>query len=75
MRSLRYHDDEVVEMFDRVEADGVSDAAVVALHPRSGEVTIRYEDHHAAYRTTCNPVIRRERRPVSQINLVRRDGS
>lgn len=58
-----------------VEIDGTTSAGqVVALHPRSGQVTVRYEDHHDCYRTTGNPRRKSVRVDLSDVDLVRRDG-
>lgn len=45
---LRYDEEYAVEMFDRIEVEiggGVFDGVVTKLHPRKGDVSVRYDDH------------------------------
>lgn len=78
--SLRYDDEYEVERFDQVEVrignrwEGRTfDGVVTRLHPRSGEVTVRYEDCYAATRNG-DPRKKTARVPVSAVDLVARDG-
>ena len=66
-----------VELHDVVEAsaDGLPlEGVIVKIHPKSRTVTIRYEDHHDAYRTSGNPRRKTVRAPVHSVNLIQRDG-
>ncbi|WP_119167087.1 hypothetical protein [Algihabitans albus] len=82
MAQLWYGDDPaseyVVELFDRVEVrlgDGmVAEGLVKKIHPRRREVSVRYEDHIDAYRTTSNPRRKTVRVPVTAVDLIARDG-
>ena len=78
MTTMFYGDDQeyAVELHDRVELrrDGHTfDGVVVKLHPRSSEVTVRYEDWLDTARTTGNPRTRTARAHLLAVDLIGRD--
>jgi hypothetical protein len=64
------------EMFDREKGrmveDGDCDGVVLRMHPRSGEVGVRVEDHRDMTRSGT-PRRKTFRLPVDLVDLVRRD--
>lgn len=83
MSVLYYGDDSspdgyAVELYDLVEVriDGhtYSGGIVRAIHPRSREVTVSYEDHLDCARTTGDPRRKRCRAHILAVDLIGRDG-
>lgn len=77
--TLYYEEDQIyaVDLNDRVEisVDGmVAEGVITKIHPHKSEVTVRYENHHDAYRTSGNPRKRSVRLPVADVTLIARDG-
>lgn len=73
---MRYCEEYEVEQFDHVEltVDGLFfEGQITKLHPRSQEVTVRYEDTFETTRQG-NPRRRVTRCPVAKVEFVRRDG-
>lgn len=75
---MYYGDDRVyeVERHDTVEVriDGHTyDGVVTNLHPKSSEVTVRYEDWIDLVRTTGNPKRKTARAHISSIDLIAKD--
>lgn len=78
MSALFYDNDPEweVELFDHVEVNlegSTCSGQVKKLHPKSGEVTVRY-DTMETYRTSQEPIWKTARFPISAVMLVRRDG-
>lgn len=76
MAALFYDENYAVELFDRVEIrlDGqVFDGFIKAIHPRVGDVTVRYLDHLDA-RRDGEPKRNTARVPVADCDLIGRDG-
>ena len=66
-----------VEVFDHVEikVDGmIAEGQVVKLHPKDRQLSVRYEDHLNAYRTTGNPRVRTIKMPLAEVVFAGRDG-
>lgn len=76
-RALAYTDGTYeVEQFDHVELrlNGfVFEGQVTKVHPRIGQVTVRYDDYEDPQRDGT-PRQRGVRVPVADVDLVRRDG-
>lgn len=69
--------DYAVELHDRVEIAVLGrlyDGVVTAIHPKSREVTVRYQDHGDVARTTGNPRRKTARVHILAVDLIARDG-
>jgi len=76
MAKLTYEDGIVCEVFDHVAlltGAKVFDARVTKLHPKLGEVSVRYEDYTDTTRTG-EPKTKSARVSPRLLELVRRDG-
>jgi ribosomal protein L35AE/L33A len=79
--SLRYDDEYEVELYDQVEIDlgnrwepRVVGGVVTRLHPRSSEVTVRYEDNLDFRKRDGEPKRKSVRVPIATVMMIRRDG-
>ena len=78
MGQLCYDDDleYPVEIFDHVEVkiDGNTFNGIVkAIHPRSREVSVTYDDYFDLTKTTVTPRRKSHRAHISAVDLLRRD--
>ena len=73
---LYYSDGELVEEFDHIEAtlDKIGPAMVESIHPRSGTITVKYEDWMDCRKKDARPKIKKIKLAVDRINFIRRDG-